>query len=140
MRTVNKVILIGNITRDPVVKTTESGKKVAMFTIATNRYYKTSDGEQKSESEFHNCVVWWALADRCEKFLTKGKLVYAEGRLKTRVLEKEDGTKSYRTEVVVSNIIFLNKKSDFEWTEIENDEVCCDDISVDELDIDDDKF
>jgi single-strand DNA-binding protein len=58
MRTVNKVTLIGNVTRDPVVKTTESGKKIALFTIATNKYYKTADGENKSESEFHNCVVW----------------------------------------------------------------------------------
>jgi single-strand DNA-binding protein len=109
-----------------------------MFTIATNRYYKTTQWEQKSESEFHNCVVWWALADRCEKFLTKWKLVYAEGRLKTRVLEKEDWTKSYKTEVVVSNIIFLNKKSDFEeWLEDDvNDEV------VDELSTieDDERF
>ena len=114
MRTVNKVILIGNITRDPLVKTTEGGKKVALFTIATNRYYKTADGEQKSESEFHNSVAWGNLAERCESFLTKGKLVYAEGRLKTRVIEKDDWTKMYKTEVVVSNIIFLNKKSDFE--------------------------
>jgi single-strand DNA-binding protein len=58
MRTVNKVIIIGNITRDPLIKNTESGKKVALYTIATNRYYKTSEGENKSESEFHNCVSW----------------------------------------------------------------------------------
>jgi single-strand DNA-binding protein len=93
MRTVNKVILIGNITRDPAVKNTEANKKVALFTIATNRYYKTANGENKSESEFHNCVVWGTLADRCEKFLTKGKLVYAEGRLKTRVIEEEEEDK-----------------------------------------------
>lgn len=120
MRTVNKVILIGNITRDPSVKTTEGNKKVALFTIATNRYYKTAEGEQKSESEFTNCVAWWSLAERCEQFLTKGKLVYAEGRLKTRVIEKEDGSKSYKTEVVVSNIIFLNKRSDFDDAELES--------------------
>lgn len=132
MRTVNKVILIGNITRDPLVKTTESNKKVAMFTIATNRYYKTADGEQKSESEFHNCVVWGNLAERCEKFLNKWKLVYAEGRLKTRVIEKEDWTKSYKTEVVVSSIIFLNKKSDFEEAGLTDDE----EISI----VEDDKF
>ena len=131
MRTVNKVILIGNITRDPSVKTTESGKKVALFTIATNRYYKTAEGENKSESEFHNCVAWWSLAERCEKYLTKGKLVYAEGRLKTRVIEKEDGTKSYKTEVVVSSIIFLNKKSDFEDAGLTDEE---------ELGFEDDKF
>lgn len=116
MRTVNKVILIGNITRDPAIKTTENNKKVALFTIATNRYYKTADGEQRSESEFTNCVSWWNLAEKCEQFLTKGKLIYAEGRLKTRIIEKEDETRIYKTEIVVSNIIFLNKKTDFEWT------------------------
>ena len=125
MRTVNKVILIGNITRDPAIKTTESNKKIALFTIATNRYYKTADWEQKSESEFTNCVCFWSLAERCEQFLVKGKLVYAEGRLKTRVIDKEDWTKMYKTEIVVSNIIFLNKKSDFEdseSTETQSDE------------------
>ncbi|MDP2090934.1 MAG: single-stranded DNA-binding protein [Candidatus Gracilibacteria bacterium] len=119
MRTVNKVILIGNITRDPSIKNTENNKKIALFTIATNRYYKTAEGEQKSESEFTNCITWGSLAERCEQFLTKGKLVYAEGRLKTRIIEKEDGTKTYKTEVVVSNIIFLNKKSDFEDNQID---------------------
>jgi len=114
MRTVNKVILIGNITRDPIVKTTEGSKKIALFTVATNRYYKTSDGENRSEAEFHNCVAWGALAERVEQFLTKGKLVYIEGRLKTRVIEKEGGEKIYKTEIVVGNLIFLNKKSDFE--------------------------
>lgn len=125
MRTVNKVILIWNITRDPAIKTTENGKKVALYTIATNRYYKTADGEQKSESEFTNCVSWGTLAERCEQFLVKGKLVYAEGRLKTRIIDKDDWTKLYKTEIVVSNIIFLNKKSDFEdshgWSDFEED-------------------
>lgn len=116
MRTINKVILIGNITRDPLIKTTEGGKKMAMFTTATNRYYKTSDGENRSEAEFHNCVAWGALAERVEQFLTKGKLVYIEGRLKTRVIEKDDGEKNFKTEVVVGNIIFLNKKGEFEET------------------------
>ena len=130
MRTVNKVILIGNITRDPIIKTTESGKKVAMFTIATNRYYKTATGEQKSESEFHNCAAWGSLAERVEKFLVKWKLVYTEGRLKTRTIEKEDGEKLYKTEVVASSIIFLNKRSDFD--EVENTEV--DPMDLDEID------
>ena len=71
MRTVNKVILIGNVTRDPMVKETEGGKKLAMFTTATNRYYKTSTGEERSEAEFHNCVAWGTLAERTEQFLTK---------------------------------------------------------------------
>lgn len=121
MRTVNKVILIGNITRDPAIKSTENNKKVALFTIATNKYYKTADWENKSESEFHNCVAWGTLADRAEQFLTKGKLVYLEGRLKTRIIDKEDGTKLYKTEVVASSLIFLNKRSDFEEAGIEEE-------------------
>jgi single-strand DNA-binding protein len=114
MRTVNKVILIGNITRDPLIKTTEGGKKMAMFTVATNRYYKTADGTNKSEAEFHNCVAWGTLAERAEQFLTKGKLVYIEGRMKTRVIDKDDGEKLYKTETVASNMIFLNKRGEFD--------------------------
>ncbi len=129
MRTVNKVILIGNVTRDPLVKNTENGKKVSLFTIATNRYYKTTEWENKSESEFHNCVAWGNLAERVESFLTKWKLIYIEWRLRTRVIDKEDGSKSYKTEVVISNLIFLNKKSDF-------DELVEEEIIIEE----DDKF
>lgn len=121
MRTVNKVILIWNITRDPLVKNTENNKKVALFSLATNRYYKTAEWENKSESEFHNCVAWWSLAENAEKFLTKGKLVYVEGRLRTRVIDKEDGTKSYKTEIVISSLIFLNKKSDFDGIDVADD-------------------
>ncbi len=116
MRTVNKVIIIWNITRDPVIKTTENGKKVALFNVATNRYFKNAEGENKSEAEFHNCVAWGNLAERIEKYLTKWKLVYLEWRLKTRVIEKEDGEKFYKTEIVVSNLIFLNKRGDFAET------------------------
>ena len=124
MRTVNKVILIGNVTRDPMIKTTENGKKVALYTIATNRYYKTPEGENKSEAEFHNCVSWGSLAERCEKFLVKGKLVYVEGRLKTRVIEKDNSEKIYKTEVVVSNIIFLNKRGEFaDWASSNEEEI-----------------
>lgn len=131
MKTVNKVILIWNVTRDPSIKVTEGWKKIALFTIATNRYYKTVEWEQKSESEFTNCVAWWNLADRSEQFLVKWKLVYAEWRLKTRLIEKENWEKLYKTEVIISNLIFLNKKSDFE-EQVEE---------IDEIDIDiDDKF
>jgi len=110
MRTVNKVILIGNITKDPLVKETENGKKMALFTVATNRYYKTSAGEERSEAEFTNCIAWGSLAERCEKFLSKGKLVYGEWRLKTRIIEKEGGEKIYKTEIVINDIVFLSKK------------------------------
>lgn len=115
MRTINKVILIGNITKDPFVKTTSAGpdKKIATFTVATNRYYKSPNGDALSEAEYTNCVAWGPLADQVEKFLVKGKLVYIEGRLKTRIIDKEDGTKLHKTEVVVGQLIFLSKREDF---------------------------
>ena len=117
MKTVNKVILIGNVTRDPIIKTTQSWKNVSLFTIATNRHYTTSEGERKSQWEFHSCSAWRKTAEKIEKYLKKGKLVYVEGSLKTRVIEKENGEKLYKTEVVVSHLIFLNKKSEYENTE-----------------------
>ncbi|NUJ98223.1 single-stranded DNA-binding protein [Candidatus Gracilibacteria bacterium] len=135
MRTVNKVILIGNVTRDPSIKNTENNKKIALFTLATNRYYKTSEGENKSESEFHNCVAWGNLAERIESFLLKGKLIYVEGRLRTRVIEKDENNKIYKTEVVVSNLIFLNKRSDFDG-EVE-DLGIAHDLVDDEIDVED---
>lgn len=112
MRTINKVILIGNITKDPFVKTTASDKKVATFTVATNRTYKTPSGEIMSEAEFTNCVVWGPLAERAEQFLTKGKLVYIEGHLKTRNIDKEDGSRLQKVEVVATELIFLSKRED----------------------------
>lgn len=123
MRTINKVILIGNVIKDPLIKNVENNNKIALFSIATNRYYKTDKWENKSEAEFHNCVAWWSLAEKVEKLLTKWKLIYVEWRLKTRILDKEDWTKSYKTEIVISNLIFLNKKSDFESNKDEFDSV-----------------
>ena len=134
MRTSNKVILIGNVTKDPFVRTTGGDKKVATFTVATNRYYKNTAGESVSEAEYTNCVAWGPLAERAEKSLVKGKLVYIEGRLKTRVFDKEDGTKLHKTEVVISQLIFLSKKEDFELENIE--EIDYDDFS----DLEEDKF
>jgi len=119
MRTINKVILIGNITKDPFIKTTTADKKIATFTVATNRYYKGATGESLSDAEYTNCVAWGPLAERSEQFLTKGKLVYVEGHLKTRIIDREDGTKLYKTEVVVDQLIFLSKREDF--PEVEND-------------------
>ena len=112
MRTVNKVILIGNIAKDPLVRTTTGGAKSALFVVATNRVFKDKTGAVQSEAEFSNCIAWGPLADRCEQFLRKGKLVYVEGRLKTRTKDLEDGTRIHRTEIVVMNLIFLSKRED----------------------------
>ena len=114
MRTVNKVILIGNITKDPFIKNTAGDKKIAIFTVATNRQFKNLRGEIGNEVEYTNCIAWGSIAESCEKYLMKGKLVYIEGRLKTRIIDKDDGSKVYKTEIVVGHLIFLSKRSDFE--------------------------
>jgi single-strand DNA-binding protein len=112
MRTVNKVILLGNVTKDPFVKTTQGGRKILLFTVATNRAFKNARGETLTESEFSNCICWGTLAEGVETSITKGKLVYVEGHLKTRTIDRDDGTKLYKTEVVVTNLILLSKRED----------------------------
>lgn len=110
MRTINKVILIGNLTRDAEIKETTGGQAVAVFGLATNRAWVTQDGQKNSSAEFHECVAWGKLAEICGKFLKKGKLIYVEGYLKTRSWDNEDGTKKFRTEVVVNDMIMLEKR------------------------------
>jgi len=117
MRSVNKVILIGNLTRDPELRETETGQKVATFGLATNRQWTTSTGEKKSSAEFHECVAWSNLAEVCSKYLKKSKLVYVEGYLKTRSWETPEGVKKFKTEIIVQDMIMLNKRSDYEGGE-----------------------
>jgi len=102
---VNKAIILGNLTRDPEVKTIPSGQKVASFSIATNRFWtdKTS-GEKKKSAEYHNVIAWGRLAEIAQQFLTKGSLVYVEGRLQTRNWEDQQGNKKYRTEIVAERM------------------------------------
>lgn len=108
MRTINKVILVGNVTRDPEIKTTTNGQPIATFGIATNRTWVTAGHEKKSSAEFHNIVVWGKLAEICHTFLHKGKLVYIEGYLKTRSWDNESGIRSFRTEIVANDMIILS--------------------------------
>lgn len=110
MRTVNKVILIGNLTRDPELKETQNGQKVVTFGVATNREWTTSTGDKQESAEFTECVAWSKLAEICASLLTKGKLVYVEGYLKTRSWDQPDGTKKHRTEVVVEDMVILEKR------------------------------
>jgi single-strand DNA-binding protein len=112
MRSVNKVILIGNLTRDPEMRQTGNGQSIVTFGLATNREWVTSGGEKKSSAEFHECVAWARLAEICEKYLRKGKLVYVEGYLKTRSWDTEEGIRKFKTEIVVEDMIMLNKRSD----------------------------
>lgn len=124
MRSVNKVILIGNLTRDPEMKETQNGQQVTTFGIATNRAWVTSGGDKKASAEFHECVAWSRMAELCGKYLKKSKLVYLEGYLKTRSWETEEGVKKFRTEVVVQDMIMLDKREGTEGagaSELESD-------------------
>ena len=117
-KSLNRVQLIGNVTRDTELRYTPSGSAVCSFGLATNRSWKTDDGQQHDEAEFHSIVAWNKLAELCNQFLNKGKKVYVEGRLATREWEK-DGQKRQRTEVVIDDMILLdsNKKEDAHVTE-----------------------
>lgn len=107
MRTVNSVILLGNVVKDPELKMTMSGKEFATFILATNRELPKGS-LQTSSSEFHSIVAWGPLARIASSFCVKGKLVYLEGYLKTRSWEGDGGKKLYRTEVITTNIIALS--------------------------------
>ena len=111
MRSINKVILIGNLTRDPELKQTNGGQPITTFGLATNRAWVTRDTEKHNSSEFHELVAWGKLAEICNQFLKKGKLIYVEGYLKTRSWDTPDGTKKFRTEVVVNDMIMLERRS-----------------------------
>jgi len=109
-RSLNRVQLIGNLTRDPELRYTPQGTAVCTFGMATNRGWVTESGEKKEEAEFHQIVTWNKLAEICSQFLTKGRKVFIEGRLQTRQWTAQDGTARQRTEVVASDMIILDNK------------------------------
>ncbi|MDP3975434.1 MAG: single-stranded DNA-binding protein [bacterium] len=110
MRSVNKVILIGNLTRDPELRQTPNGQQVCTFGIATNRQWMARDGAKHSSAEFHELVAWARLAEICGQYLKKGKLIYVEGYLKTRVWDTPEGIRRHKTEVIVQDMIMLEKR------------------------------
>lgn len=109
-RSLNKVQLIGNLTRDPELRYTPNGNAVCTFGIATNRYWTTESGEKREEVDFHKVVAWNKLAELCSQFLTKGRKVYVEGRLSTRNWTGQDGQQKSTTEVVIDDMILLDNK------------------------------
>src|SRR3970040_1838355 len=111
-RSLNKVQLIGNLTRDPEMRYTPQGTAVCTFGVATNRQWTTESGEKKEDVEFHNVVAWNKLAEICAQLLKKGRKVYVEGRLSTRSWQGQDGTQKQRTEIVISDMVILDKKMD----------------------------
>jgi len=106
----NKAIIIGNLTRDPELKSLPSGIQVASFGIATNRVYKDKNGQRQEQTEFHNIVVFGRQAETTAQYLRKGSSALIEGRMQTRSWDAADGTKKYRTEVVADRIQFGPKK------------------------------
>ena len=112
MAGVNKVILVGNLGKDPEVKYLDSGVAVANFSLATSESYKNKEGERVNQTEWHNIVLWRGLAEVAEKWLKKGSSVYIEGKIKTRKWEDKDGNTRYNTEILADNMTMLGGKKD----------------------------
>jgi single-strand DNA-binding protein len=108
MRGVNKVILVGNLGRDPEIRYTTGGQAVANFTIATSESYTNKEGEKQETTEWHRIVAWGRLAEICGEYLTKGRMVYVEGALQTRSWEDKEGNTRRTTEIVARNMQILS--------------------------------
>ncbi len=112
MAGINKVILVGNLGKDPEVKTLENGAKVANFTLATSESYKNKEGQRVTQTEWHNIVLWRGLAEIAERYLQKGNQVYIEGKIKSRSWDDKDGVKRYTTEILGDNLTMLGGRRD----------------------------
>lgn len=108
---VNKVLLLGNVGKDPEIKTTPSGQQVASFSLATSRRWKDRDGNKQEKTEWHNVVVWGKQAEVVAQYVTKGKTLFVEGRIETRSWEK-DGAKQYRTEIICENFQMVGGRAE----------------------------
>lgn len=111
MAGVNKVILVGNLGKDPEVRTLDNGRSVATFSVATSEVYKDKNGQKVENTDWHNIVMWSPLAEIAQKYLKKGNQVYLEGRLTTRSWDDKEGNKRYTTEVVVRDMTLLGSAS-----------------------------
>lgn len=109
-RSLNKVQLIGNLTRDPELRYTPNGAAVCTIGLATNRYWTTEAGEKKEDVEFHRVVAWNKLAELCSQLLTKGRKIYVEGRLRTASWQAQDGSQRTTTEIVIEDMILLDSR------------------------------
>ncbi len=112
MASVNKVILLGNLGRDPELRYTPGGQAVANFTLATNERYTTKDGEKQERTEWHRIVAWGRTGEICAQYLSKGRSVYVEGRLQTREWEDKEGGKRRTTEIVANNVQFVGGRGE----------------------------
>jgi len=116
MSGINKVILVGNLGKDPEVRHLEGGAVVAKFPLATSESYKTKDGQKIDQTEWHNVVMWRGLAESAEKYLRKGSLIYVEGKIRTRSWDDKDGNKRYATEIIADTMTMLGGKKNDENT------------------------
>ncbi len=112
MAGINKVILVGNLGKDPEVRAFENGVKVAQFSLATSESYKDKDGNWQEQTEWHNIVMWRQLAERAERDLKKGMQIYLEGRIKTRQWTDQNNVTRYTTDILVDRFIMLGKRSE----------------------------
>lgn len=117
MAGVNKVILVGNLGKDPEAFTFDNGVKKVSFSLATTESYKDKEGNRVDQTEWHNVVLWRGLADVAEKYLSKGNQVYIEGKIKTRSWDDKDGIKRYTTEIYCDNMTMLSGRKEQSTTE-----------------------
>jgi len=122
-RGLNKVMIIGNLGRDPEMRYTPSGKPVTTFSVATSRSWSTSEGEKRVETEWFNVVAWSNLAEICKQFLTKGQSVYIEGRLQTRHWDDQEGNKHTSVEIVANEMIILGERREAGETSAEAESI-----------------
>ena len=111
MVSINKMTIIGNLGNEPEMRFTPGGRPVTSFSVATNWRYTTQEGERKEETEWFTIVAWGRLAEQCNQFLSKGRLVYVEGRLRMRTWEGQDGQKRTRNEIVATMVKFLDRQA-----------------------------
>jgi single-strand DNA-binding protein len=133
MVSVNRIIIIGNLGSEPEMRFTPNGRPVTSFSAATNRRYTTSEGERREETEWFTIVTWGRLAEQCNQFLSKGRLVYVEGRLRTHSWEGQDGQKRYRNEIVADRVSFLDRQASAPLNEDKSVETSMDDIEPEDI-------
>ena len=133
MASLNKVMIIGNLGSEPEMRFTPKGNPVTSFRVATNRVYTTTDGERKEETEWFSVVAWGKLAEQCNQFLAKGRLVYAEGRLQTHTWEGQDGQKHYRTEIIANRVSFLDRQATAPLPEEKTEEAKADELEPEDI-------
>ena len=133
MVSVNRITVIGNLGNEPEMRFTPSGRPVTSFRVATNWRYTTPEGERKEETEWFSVVAWGRLAEQCNQFLTKGRLVYVEGRLRLRTWDGQDGQRRARNEIVADRVKFLDRQAAIIAAENKTDESETGEIEPDDI-------